>query len=401
MGSGQLITSRQLTYTGGMSGGAGWKLTGAVAILCGTIIGVGIFGLPYVAREAGGVALLVHLAWATTVATLTALAFGELMYRTEGNHRAPGYIGLYLGKTWGRWAAASTLGGLFGGQLVYLLVGGQFLHQLINLGPKWPEVVAVSSFALVGATVIAGSNRRLAKTELILLPLFLGSMALIIVCVLPLANLTTLPAVRWQRSLAPYGLAMFAIWGLTAVSESREFLGQKFAHLLKPAILISFPLCALSYAVFAVVVAAATGAQTTPDALSGLRLLLGAGVSRWFYLFGVLTTFTSYISFGLTIQHVLNYDLKLRPIAAWAATSTLPFVLYLSGLNNFLLIMGVIGTVALGFEACSVLLAYRQTQRVRPARRLPYQLKLAPRGIDGLITLIILGGVSALIALLA
>ena len=371
------------------------KFFGAFAILCGTIIGVGLFGLPYVASQAGFPIVVLYLAWGTFVALLAALMFGELMYRTPGEHRLPGYVAMHLGRRWGRWVMGSSLIGLFGAQLVYLLVGGHFLAALAR--PVWPlpEWVWVVSYAGAGAACIAGSGRRLARSELILLPIFFGVMALVVARVLPFVAPAALVRFRPSQAILPYGVVMFSLWGLSAVAECREYLGRRYAGLLRPVVAASFIVCAVAYLAFTGAILGATQSATSPEALNGLRLLMGPDIVVWFYVFGVLTTFTSYISFGLTLKKIFVYDARLPTWFGWAAAVTVPPAFYGLGVTNFIALMGLVGAVTLGFDAISLLLAYGRAAR-QPATKLPYRLKLTAGTIYALAALLGIGIISTL-----
>lgn len=379
----------------------GWrKFIGAVAILSGTIIGVGIFGLPYVAWRAGFIVVVAYLAWGTFIALVCALVFGELMFRTPGNHRVPGYVRYYLGQRWGALVFISAVTGIFGGQLVYLLVGGHFLRQLAAPFGAVDERTAVAIYAALGALLIAGPDVVLARAEVLLLGPFLGALALIVMKAVPFVDFNNLDTVRASGIILPYGVVMFSMWGLSAVAESREYLGRQYRKLLLPAMCTAFPLCAAAYLMFTGAVMSGTGSGTTPDALGGLQSVLGNGVVWWFYCFGLLTTFTSYISFGRTLRKIFSYDAHWRAPASWLVAVAVPFLLYLSGVKNFLLLMGLVGAFSLGFDAISLLVAYQRAQQRSPAERLPYRLTI-PRGLSyALIGLLAVGMVSTMISLL-
>ncbi len=372
------------------------KFLGAIAILCGTIIGVGLFGLPYVAAQAGFGVVVLYLAWGTFAALTAALIFGEVMYRTKSEHRLPGYVAAYLGKTWGRWVTVSALTGLFGAQLAYLVVGGHFLTELLKPLLPLPEAASALAYATVGAVLIAGGGRLLARTELALLPLFLGVMAFIILQALPFWTPAALSTLNLPQAVLPYGVVMFSLWGLSAVGECREYLGRRYARLLKPALVTSFILCAVAYGIFTAAILGATGSRTSPDALNGLRGVLGPRIVAWFYFFGVLTTFTSYISFGLTLKKIFRYDTRWPEFLAWVAAVTVPPLLYIAGVTNFIAIMGFVGAVTLGFDTISLLFTYRVAAG-RPSRvYLPYRLALPAGATYVLVTLFGAGIVTTL-----
>ena len=83
--------------------------TAAFATLVGTIIGAGIFGIPFAMNQTGiinGLILLVLLALTTT---LIHLMLGEIALRTKTNYRLAGYAGHYLGLPWKILASSSSI----------------------------------------------------------------------------------------------------------------------------------------------------------------------------------------------------------------------------------------------------------------------------------------------------
>jgi len=96
----------------------------ALATFVGTVIGVGLFGLPYVALKVGFAVVLFYFIFIGIVTALVLLIYGEIILRTEGVHRLPGYAEKYLG-IWGkRVAFLSIVLTLVGALLAYLIVGG-------------------------------------------------------------------------------------------------------------------------------------------------------------------------------------------------------------------------------------------------------------------------------------
>ena len=76
-------------------------------MLVGMIIGVGIFGVPYVLSRAGLVPGIFYFIVLGAAIILVHLFYGEAVLRTNGRHRLVGYAEKYLGM-WGRRAAAGT-----------------------------------------------------------------------------------------------------------------------------------------------------------------------------------------------------------------------------------------------------------------------------------------------------
>ncbi|MBU3934527.1 hypothetical protein KKC00_00965 [Patescibacteria group bacterium] len=108
-----------------------WKKILAISTLSGTTIGVGIFSLPYVAARVGFGLTMLYLAVLAVLVTLVHLSFSEVALKTPDFLRLPGYAGLHLGD-WGRKAAiAVAILGSVGTLLVYIIIGGSFLGNLL------------------------------------------------------------------------------------------------------------------------------------------------------------------------------------------------------------------------------------------------------------------------------
>ena len=144
----------------------------ALATFVGTVIGVGLFGLPYVALKVGFAVVLFYFIFIGIVTALVLLIYGEIILRTEGVHRLPGYAEKYLG-IWGkRVAFLSIVLTLVGALLAYLIVGGGFLFGIFSslLGGN-PFIYTLIFFAL-GTSLVYYGIKSIAKIELSMLILF-------------------------------------------------------------------------------------------------------------------------------------------------------------------------------------------------------------------------------------
>ena len=106
------------------------KLIYAIATLSGTIIGVGLFALPYVTLKVGFWVILGYFLVLGALVILIHSFFGELALKTPDFKRLPGFAKIYLGNWGEKIALISTILGIFGAILAYLIVGGEFLTEL-------------------------------------------------------------------------------------------------------------------------------------------------------------------------------------------------------------------------------------------------------------------------------
>lgn len=339
----------------------------AISTLSGTIIGVGLFALPYLTLQLGFWVILGYFVVLTFVASLVHVFFGELALRTPDFKRLPGFAKIYLG-SWGQNIAyVSTALGLFGASLAYLILGGRFLAELFFPYFGGNELIYALFYFAAFAVLVLRGIKAVAKIEFWGLILFLlilfaifsqGREFLILENLFP-ANL------NWSAFFLPYGVILFSLWGAALIPETEEIMaGSKklFLRIIPIAILIP----ALIYLFFIYLVLGISGPNTTESALDGLKIALDSRIVSLALFFGVLTTFTSIIALGLTLKKVFWYDLGFNKNLAWFITCFVPLLLYLIGVHDFIAVIFFVGAIMLAVDAILILLMYN---KIRPERK--------------------------------
>jgi len=109
----------------------------ALMTLLGVMIGAGIFGLPYVVAKAGIIPGLFYFLVLGGVVLLLHLFFGEIVLRTQGKHRLIGYAQRYLANPGKILITCSTILGISGTLLAYVILGGNFLKIIFSSFLSW------------------------------------------------------------------------------------------------------------------------------------------------------------------------------------------------------------------------------------------------------------------------
>ncbi|MDD5222170.1 MAG: aromatic amino acid transport family protein, partial [Patescibacteria group bacterium] len=104
----------------------------ATAILIGTIIGSGIFAIPYVIMKAGLLIGVFYFILLGLMILTMHLVYGEIVLRTSSTHRIVGYGEKYLGKSGRNILFVAALVNLLMSNLVYLILGGNFLSSIFG-----------------------------------------------------------------------------------------------------------------------------------------------------------------------------------------------------------------------------------------------------------------------------
>jgi len=334
-----------------------------ISALAGSIIGVGIFSLPYVASKAGIWPMLGYFLVLTLIILVLHLIFTEISLKTPDFKRFPGFVSHHLGKWAGALAMASIVFGSFAILLAYLIIGGEFLAGIFQSYFGGTANLYTVLFFAAGAIIILLGIKVIAGIEFWVVLFLLFSFLLIFIfgfSHIGAANLfdSGLDS-GWQNLFLPYGAIMFALWGTGLIPEVEEMMrGNK--KVVKKIVIISTLIPAVVYVLFTFLILGITGPLTTESALIGLRGSLGTGAFAVALFAGVLTTFTAFITQGLTLKKVLMYDMGIKYWQAFVISCFTPLILFLLGLKSFISILSFTGSVLLGINGILILLMYKK-----------------------------------------
>jgi len=341
-----------------------------LAVMCNTIIGVGIFGLPYVAAKVGLPLMFGYFLVIGALIAVIHLMFCEVALKTPDYKRLGGFARIYLGKWGAAVAIVSNIIGFFGIMVAFMIVGGQFLYEFASPLLGGDQAAYSFLYFLAGALLIYFGINIVSRVGLWGLAMFFAIFAILAFKGMPFFTSQNLAAHTGAAGdfLLPYGAVLFALWASSSIPEVEEMLGRKNRKdLLKPVMIAASLIALVTYFLFVVMIVGITGPSTTQSAFIGLKQVLGNGAMSLFFLFGVVTSFTSFIIVGLTLKKILVYDVRIEKHVAWALTAIVPIILFLSGFKNFIDIFSLVGGVLLGLDGILIILMY---QKIRPARKL-------------------------------
>lgn len=329
----------------------------AVFLLAGTIIGVGMFALPFVFYKAGFLIGVLELMLLTFVTIMMNLFYGEVILRTPTRHLLPGFVKLYLGQKMFYLESLSAFAGFGGGLFVYVLLGGTFLASLLGVSTAVGQIL----FFATGALLVLANLRTETKTNYVLSVLMVVLIFILSSMSLRHFSLENIAGFDIGQASLPYGVILFALAGGAVIPEVVAFLGKE-RHLLKKTLQFGVLIPAFVYLFFVFGVVGATGIGTTPEALEGLRPLIGGPIFFLGNAIGFLVTFTSFIIFGFTFEDVLRADFGLRKISSWFIFVLIPALLFFLPIRNFVVILNFLGAIAIGIDSIFILWLYEKTK---------------------------------------
>ena len=345
----------------------------AAATLAGTIIGVGIFGIPFVVAQAGfatGVFYLVAIAF---LSLFMHLAYAEAVLRTGQDHRLIGYIGKYFGSKSKKVATAVLLVEYYGIILAYIIVGGEFLNLIFSNWLPSSQFIWSIIFFFFAAWAIFLGPRALAKNELfftgllILAAIYLSAKGIVSL------NPSNLTGFDWAKFFVPYGVIFFSFGGSTAIPEIRQILKGREKK-IKSAIILGTLIPLIIYLLFALAVVGVSGSKTSPEAIKGLVPFLGEGTIILGAVFGILAIFTSFLTAGMNLKKIFQYDYRVKSFPSFILALGLPIAAYLLGFKNFIVLIAFTGAVLGGIDGIFTILVYLRAKKLgdrRPEFSLP------------------------------
>lgn len=366
----------------------------AVAILVGAITGAGIFAMPYVITRAGVIPFLLFLPLLVAAQCLIHILYAKVILSTKTEHRIPGYVEVYGGMRWKKLVSFFCLLGGYGSLLAYIILGGNFLSELLMPYFGGDQVLYASLLFVVEAAIVFAGLKMIAGTESFLTAILLLVFAVLTVKCFGHLSLGNFSTVNWVDVFLPYGPIFFAIGGDAAVPEVCRIL-DKEKKKIHSALIWGTVISAVIMAAFALAVAGVTGANTTPDALAGLKAYFGNGITTAALIFGLLCIITSCLVYMQAVREIYWWDFKMNKNLAWFLAAFIPFGFFLLGLKNVTEVVALTGLVTGGVLGIILILLTMAVDKY-PEKKSPIGTKTSKALAIILCSLFILGFLSEL-----
>lgn len=322
----------------------------AVLMLAGMIIGVGVFAIPFSFYAAGFWLGVFELCVLALVVLAIHLCYGAIVASTNKQHRLPGYSRTYLGDHAAVLAHASAFFGITGTLLAYMLLGGIFLHGLLaplisNSHPAFWSVI----FVIAGACITRFPLKKEILINGILTVFLIAFIGVLILILLPRVHGEHLAGFHTINFFAPYGVLLFALSGATVIPDVMSFLKGK-QRTARRVIMAGSLIPAVLYFFFALVVVGVSGAQVSPDAISGLLWPAGRMIVTLGNIIGLLAVITSYIALNASFQAFLTLDAHVSRALAWTGGSFVPLLFFILGFQNFISVISIVGATTVAID---------------------------------------------------
>ncbi|MCK4539755.1 hypothetical protein KAU09_01210 [Candidatus Parcubacteria bacterium] len=334
----------------------------AIAVMVGYIIGVGMFGLPYLTVRAGWLVFIILLVVLGPAQYLVHLIYANMIVINRSFHRLPGYVEKYLGLK-GKWAVfAAKLIGNYGALLAYIIISSIFLRQLLSPFLGENLILYASIIVGLGAIVVFKGIRAISKVELYMSALLFFVIGIMVYKGWDAIEAKNYLAIDWKNILLPFGAMLMSLDGNGSLPIVGRLI-KKDAVLFKSVIRTSMVLSLLILTLFVFVIVGISGADTTPDALVGVQQVLANGIINFVLIFGLFSIMTSIIGVAESIKETLWWDFKVNKTLSWALAIFVPYILYLAGVTDLISVISFVGAVGGGFCAIVMLIVFLKIKK--------------------------------------
>ncbi len=326
----------------------------AVALMVGAIIGAGVLGIPYVVAQAGVAIGAFYIVLLGIIITFVHLMIGEVTLRTKKKLQIPGLGTKYLGKFGGVLIGINFMFFSYMAILAYIIASGDVLASIAPILSEfgWSMVF----FAALAVVVYIGLE-GVKVAELILAGILFLLLTSLVIFGIPHIDPSNLVVVQFANVFLPFGVIMFALGGVSAIPELENLMPNS-GRKIERTIILGTALPMILYLLFSIVVVGVNGLSTTEVATIGLGNAIGSHIVVLGSLFAIIAMGTSFLTIGLALRRVYEWDLKLPKMIAWALALGIPLGLYLIGARDFIKTLGLAGALGGGLEGILLVLIF-------------------------------------------
>ncbi len=332
--------------------------------LIASVVGVGIFALPYAFQNALPLAIFILCLTAVITVILDIICIELIYTKGMGVHQLPGIIGKIFGKKTKNVLGTILLISRTGILFLYTIVLGDFAALIIRniFGVNISHDVLAVLLTVLCALAIKREIRFLSNVNL-----WLSLLKIAIIATISIAGIAALQHAQvinifktsnfTNTSLLLkigiiYGVSLAATSGTAGIPAMKEIADKK--TILRNCVIIASVIVVILYSLFSVYV---IGKSTTVSA----EALLGLGNSWTVTLLaiaGLICVATAYMSAGNSLYEIYEHDYSLPDSLAWSLLIVPPLTLYFLGIRDFTLIVGILGAVIGGIEGIAIVAAY-------------------------------------------
>jgi len=272
------------------------------------------------------------------------LLYVEALVANKKHSRIAGQAGYWLGK--GPEALAGVIQALqvFGSNLAYIILGGEFMAVLAQIaGIEIPLLFWQVAFWLAGGILVLFGLKLVARVEAYLVWLLVAVIALLVAIFTLQIDFSIIFTMPEQWTFEPYGVILFALLGITTLPEVADVVNYRRSDVYKATIRGTLTAAVLTYG-FGVTAWLASHGSLGRDPAEIVNLLPPV-LAFILPLFGFLAVMTSFITSALDLRNMFHIDYHFTNAIAWIVALGVPFALLFLTSRDFLATIGLVGSM--------------------------------------------------------
>lgn len=337
----------------------------ATLLLLGTIIGAGIFGVPAMIGAWGVIPSTIAFAVLTTIVLSAHVLYAEALIVNRKHTRVAGQAEYWLGKRSATVAGVIQTLQIFGSNLAYIILGGEFIAVLAKmLGYGAPTLFWQVAFWMTGAIVVLYGLKLVARVESYLVWLLVAVIVLLVSVFSTYVDFSIIWDIPSTWTFEPYGVILFALLGTTSIPEVVDVVNHRRKDTIISVIRGTLTAAILTYAFGVTAWLASSGSlgRDPADIVAYLPPVLAFVVP----LFGFLAVMTSFMSSALDLRNMFHMDYHFTNLVSWIVALGVPITLLFLTSRDFLATIGLVGSMFGAALAIFVSFMGRAALRRRP-----------------------------------
>lgn len=338
------------------------KIILPAGILAGTIIGAGMFSLPFIFNSVGLTTGFFYLLAFSLIYIYLYIFYADLIIKTPGDHRFVGYSKIYLGQK-GYWL--SFFVGpvqLFFVLTVYLILAPSFLKLFMDGGYTYNLLL----FWLIGSAVILVSTKKIALMEFLITVGMAGIIFLVFTA--GFKGFLSFNGGWGSLDLSDFFVAgpiLFSLAGSLAVPEVVRYFKEAKVPLsyLKRTLVLGSIIPPIVYGLFVSGVLGLSG-NVSGDSVSGLINKVSPHFLSLVGILGFLCIISSYIIIGVSARRNLSHDIGVPRWLSRVLVVIVPLLLYFAGFSDFIKLVSFIGAIFLPLEGIFIILMWFKANKI-------------------------------------
>ncbi|MDI6733983.1 MAG: aromatic amino acid transport family protein [Patescibacteria group bacterium] len=345
----------------------------AIGLLAGTIIGAGIFSLPYIVSRLGILSGFFYLIAFALIYFFIHFMYAEIIKAGSEKHQFFYFAEKYLSKKIAHFASWVVLAGLVFALTVYLILAPTFFEIAFGISAN----LAVFIFWFLGSVFMFARLNVLGWAEVLGI---VGIFSIIFIVLFSSFGLELKTPIFQKIDLPlfllPFGPLLFSLAGRSAipevVAEYKSAAKQGKVINLKKVIFWGTIIPVIVYGFFIVSVLKISP-QVSPESLDSLT-----GLSPTLFsllgIMGLITLWTSYFVIGINVKDILSLDLKYPKFISALIVLIVPPLFYFLGIRNFLETLSIAGGVFVALESIFVVMMWQKAFPTSKWRQISFLL---------------------------